>query len=559
MKIKILLLVSLSLSLLPVSSQAVFSAWVVTESVEPREVPETVKDRLLWLKLREAIDTRNFDELETIIKQNPQVLTRENAKYAATYGNPDSVQVFVALAQNAGMASVCDVMPIAAISSPRAEEILARLSDCGINVGTTEGARTFAYNQAFVMRVSNDDTPDPLDWTFVRPDSKGGLRPRASVWRMSVLETLVRHGLNVNAKEYENGVEFYPVILDVWNNPTYFDRVAFFKTGVDPNAFVRTDIPLAPENIFDRRSLLGTAVEQDDLPLVRLLVEGGADVNALVLGRPIPVSDVPIAESYHFWETPLDRALLRGNGEIARYLIRHGAKLSPKIEGQVRVLQKRKKAELESLKKTGMPLSNAARNRVAKLDNILNLYRELGVPVFENVEPKGPNDQMKILLLVNDIPRAIRLWETEKENSGILIKAVASYLEKNASPELISAVLKRVPSDNKLIVNAFFSQIQKGNLSGVRAFVENGVSVNATDWTNASALFSAVMNRKIEIVKYLVEHGADIHSKTYPGYTPFSYAEGLRRSGVAEISNYLREADASREREEKAKGKELGK
>ncbi|MBQ8445010.1 MAG: ankyrin repeat domain-containing protein, partial [Opitutales bacterium] len=187
------------------------------------------------------------------------------------------------------------------------------------------------------------------------------------------------------------------------------------------------------------------------------------------------------------------------------------------------------------------------------------LYRELGVPVFENVEPKGPNDQMKILLLVNDIPKAIRLWETEKENLGILIKTVASYLEKNASPELISAVLKRVPSDNKLIVKAFFSQIQKGNLSGVRAFVENGVSLNATDWKNASALFSSVMNRKIEIVKYLVENGADIHSKTYPGYTPFSYAEGLRRSGVTEISNYLREADALREREEKAKGKELGK
>ena len=557
MKIKALFLISASLFLLPVNAHAVFSGWVVTEDVEPEDVPKTVPDRPLWLKLRAAINACDFDEMEAVVRENPQVMTRENAKYAATYGNPDSVQIFVELARSLGLEEVCKVMPIAAISSPRAEEILSRLSDCGINVGTTEASRTFAYNQNFSMRVSNEDTPDPSDWKLIRSDSKGGLRPMASLWRQSVLETLVRRGLNVNASAQENGVEFYPVIRDIWGNPRYFDRIAFFKMGLDPNAFVRTDIPISAENIFDSKSLLGTAVEQNDFPLVRLLVKSGADVNVPVLGRTIERSSSHPYDTYYLWETPLDRALLDGNAEIARWLRAHGAELSPKSEEQLRQLLLRMREEIKYRQQNSGEISQAGRKQIKKLETAISLYHEFGVFLRSERDPKK---QLETLLLVNDIPAAVAFWENAgKEDLPILEKVALTYLGKNASPAFIKAVLKRVPADGKSVVEAFFSQIRKGNLIGVKAFAENGVSVHATNWTRASALFEAVMEREPEIVKFLVENGADIHSRTYPGYTPFSYAEMIRDTPEGEeISNYLREADALK-KAENMKGKEAKK
>lgn len=555
MKKKALLFASASL-FFTLNASAAFSAWAQTESIEPREVSESVVARPLWLKLRAAIDERNFDEVEAVIRQNPQLLTHENAKYAATYGNPDCVRFFVELARSLELAEVCNVMPFAALSSPRAEEILARLSDCGINIGSTKMAQAFAHNQIFRMKVRNDDTPDPMDWKYVTMGSEGGWRPRASLWRMSIFETLVRHGLNVNAKEYENGVEFYPAIPEIWNNPVFFDLVAFFKTGVDPNAFVRTDIPIAPENVFSRKSLLGTAVERGDFPLVRLLVESGADVNALILGCRPEKKEFNAGNKYFLWETPLDHALLAGSTEMVRYLIAHGAKLSPKSEEQLRELLRKRQSEIESQRSRREPASKSEIARLKKLDDAIGLYHELGVFLSQKQDPKK---QLETLLFVNDIPKAISFWENASaEDLPILAKSVLNYLGKNAHPELVSAVLKRVPADSESVVKAFFSQIQRGDLGGVKAFVENGVNVNATDWTNASALLEAVMCRKIEIVKFLVENGADIHSKTYPGYTPFSYAEGIRRSGGAEISDYLREVRALRERE-KTKERDLGK
>ena len=66
---------------------------------------------------------------------------------------------------------------------------------------------------------------------------------------------------------------------------------------------------------------------------------------------------------------------------------------------------------------------------------------------------------------------------------------------------------------------------QDGNLSGVKSALDAGANVNARNSYHQTPLMIASVNDNLEIVKYLVERGADITLQDRAGDTVFDYSE----------------------------------
>ncbi|NHB59475.1 ankyrin repeat domain-containing protein [Acinetobacter sp. 194] len=74
-----------------------------------------------------------------------------------------------------------------------------------------------------------------------------------------------------------------------------------------------------------------------------------------------------------------------------------------------------------------------------------------------------------------------------------------------------------------------------GNITEVEALLESGTDVNQTDDEGYSALQAAAENDNLEVVKLLVENGANVQYKAE--YTALELAE---MAGNSEVVNYLK-------------------
>jgi ankyrin repeat protein len=81
---------------------------------------------------------------------------------------------------------------------------------------------------------------------------------------------------------------------------------------------------------------------------------------------------------------------------------------------------------------------------------------------------------------------------------------------------------------------------QDKQLEMVKLLVENGANINIENEYNYSALMYAIYSGKLKIVKYLVEHGADINIKGIDNYKPLSLASHY---GNLDIVKYLIEVN----------------
>ena len=70
-----------------------------------------------------------------------------------------------------------------------------------------------------------------------------------------------------------------------------------------------------------------------------------------------------------------------------------------------------------------------------------------------------------------------------------------------------------------------FQAVQNSDVGAVRAVLEAGVDVNATNDYGSTALFFAADRGEVEIVRLLLENGADPNvTDTFYGATPLTWA-----------------------------------
>jgi len=85
--------------------------------------------------------------------------------------------------------------------------------------------------------------------------------------------------------------------------------------------------------------------------------------------------------------------------------------------------------------------------------------------------------------------------------------------------------------------NALTGAVTSGHTEIVKWLLENGAEANYRYSNNYSPLLNAAANGHLEILKLLQAHGADLHAKTSDGKNALAYAEERKHEAVAE---YLR-------------------
>ncbi|MDE0200553.1 MAG: ankyrin repeat domain-containing protein [Caldilineaceae bacterium] len=301
---------------------------------------------------------------------------------------------------------------------------------------------------------------------------------------------------------------------------------------------------------------LFTAIEKGDVETVRLLVEAGADVNA--------------AEGFG-GNTPLHEAVEEGNAEIVQILVDAGADIE--AEGFM----------------DQTPLSLAAEEGASEIMQILlgqgadNGTQEgedkqapaIGSEALFTAIEKGDVEMVRILVEAGadinaadgfggNTPLHEAVEQGDAEIVRILVAAGADvhaegYFDRTpltlaaeeGATEILQILLGTGPDadtsvggEDKEAVStpsvgseALYTAIEKGDVEMVRLLVEAGADINAAEGFGGNTpLHEAVKKGDLEIVKILVAAGADVEAKGYFDRTPLSLAA---EEGATEIMRIL--------------------
>jgi len=81
-------------------------------------------------------------------------------------------------------------------------------------------------------------------------------------------------------------------------------------------------------------------------------------------------------------------------------------------------------------------------------------------------------------------------------------------------------------------ITLFVHYARSGDLEAVKKSLAEGVSVNAFDTLDQSALIAALSNNSLDEVKYLLAHGADPNLADHAGWAPLHFAAWFGSSSV---------------------------
>ncbi len=280
---------------------------------------------------------------------------------------------------------------------------------------------------------------------------------------------------------------------------------------------VRSLVPRVTDLNVEAPLALRNAAERGHKEIVELLIASGADVNA--------------AREFPKGETPLHSAVRGGHRDIVELLIANGADI--KAENRrgitpVDIAASRNRSDLVKLmiEKGDISLHVAVRlGAVDKAKSIVEKGTDINVrdilgktPLHHAVE--GGHKDIVELLLVNgaDI--------NAKNNEGQAPVDIAISRNRKEIVELLIAK----GADISLHVASRF-----GDLDVVKSLIEKGADINEKDTSGRTALHYAVEGGHKDVVELLIANGADVNVKDKDGNTPGHVALGETNEAVLDL------------------------
>lgn len=253
---------------------------------------------------------------------------------------------------------------------------------------------------------------------------------------------------------------------------------------------------------------LVTAIENNDLSLVKHLISAGTDVNQ----RPTELGAI----------RPLGCAVSYGNLEIVKTLLAAGAYPHGFFLLQVEPASDRNTLDImSSLIAAGIDL---------------NFPLEEADTILMKAAGRGELDFVKLLVEAGaDVDRTNQCGESALQSSATAgWQEVYEYLAPLTSPELRAEAEKDLPAGllrrsrkNDKLVDGFISAAAEGDLDAVIAAINKGVNINAFSAEGNTAMVIASAVGQISVVTTLIEAGADVNLGTENyGATPLIQSVG---------------------------------
>ncbi len=367
-----------------------------------------------------------------------------------------------------------------------------------------------------------------------------------------IVKILVAAGADVNA---EGSMSRTPLSLAAEKGATEIMRI-LLRPGLDAGTSADGEDKEAASTPSIGSGALFTAIENDDVEMVRLLVEAGADVNAAEgfggnspLHEAVEKGDAEMVkilvaagadvEAEGFMSrTPLSLAAEEGAAEIMLILLGPGPEAGTSADGEDK--------EAASAPSIGSgALFTAIENGNVALVRLLveagadvNAAEGFGgnTPLHEAVE-QGDAEIVKILVAAG----------ADVEAEGFMSRTPLSLAAEEGATEIMLILLgpgpeagmsadgedKEAASVTPIGSEALFTAIENDDVEMVRLLVEAGADVNAAEGFGGNTpLHEAVEKGDAEIVKILVAAGADVEAEGFMSRTPLSLAA---EEGATEI------------------------
>eukprot|EP00730_Choanoeca_flexa_P005777 TRINITY_DN12020_c1_g1_i8.p1 TRINITY_DN12020_c1_g1~~TRINITY_DN12020_c1_g1_i8.p1 ORF type:complete len:1180 (+),score=177.83 TRINITY_DN12020_c1_g1_i8:115-3654(+) len=305
------------------------------------------------------------------------------------------------------------------------------------------------------------------------------------------------------------------------------------------------DYGLDVNQIVYERPLLHSACEGGHLETVRLLVNRGANLNAI---------STELARMY-FKETALHVACRKGHTDIVRYLLDHGAAISAlrgdgqsplicAVEADVidcaqlmfqRGAHKCPDNNLDALQPEHLPLHEARSVAMAELA-LAN-----GIDINQTtVDGRTPlmsacyyqRHQVVEYLL----SKGAELKSTKKNAYSVLHWACEFGREETARQLLELGWDPNEPCHEKATGTPLHFATKRGHDDIVRTLIQHGCYVDARDEDGATALHYAVSSGRAQVMDILLEHGCNVDAADRARQTPlFKACRSAQPSAVARL------------------------
>ncbi|WP_081099191.1 ankyrin repeat domain-containing protein [Leptospira weilii] len=293
-----------------------------------------------------------------------------------------------------------------------------------------------------------------------------------------------------------------------------FEAVLRSKSLTDIKALVELGSDIRHKNMRDQ-TLLHFAAKCQTVEVIQYLVNLGLDVNAEDDEGNLPLHD----------------AVERGEAVNAEFLIQNGAAMNRQNEDG------------------NTPLHIAVKENNSKIVKILlDAGANTQVRNKRGDTPEECATKVDIRKLLNPAwPGAdgnpFSGFSQEKLNAELL--RTSDKADRNKIPklkQLLDAgadILAKAIKVHKLEVGYSVLHYGRYDLDVVKFLVESGADVNAVSSSGESPLFFAIWSRDPEIVKYLVAQGADVNHRDEFGKTALHHAVINENAKMAEILRSL--------------------
>ena len=262
----------------------------------------------------------------------------------------------------------------------------------------------------------------------------------------------------------------------------------------------------------DGTTPLGTAIVKENLEIVQMLIEKGADANMTY--------EVETEDGKIFLMSPLIEGLEMENSDIVLFLI---------VEACVNLNVK----DSKGASPLHISVYNSMADIVEKLlecDVSINAKDDEGVTLLIIAAQEGDRNILKTLLQKN-----AQIDEQDLSGSTALMVAVKQYLFEDVSEETRECVemllewnadVNATDNENNNVLMQCDEAWSEANEELRLALIRAGCSINQQNDKGENHLVQAVESAHINVIEELIAHGADVNICVNNFYTPLDVTVG---------------------------------